>query len=258
MGAEHGGEDGLDPTGGAGLTRSLALDGWRPMAFGRRPARSIRNPVMEPLWPGRRVLVHVAGSSSGPGSPAPVIHISDEAGLELAGHPDLQAALRRSAQETDLVLDGYLLALPPLGAPLAVKPVDLDVPGVGAATRHLFLGSRRGGRRPTAGTSTLTDLSRVDAAPDGGVLSFVAIDLLALDGESLVDVPLQERKRLLDAVVLVGELVRCTPHVRLPAANWHRQWRTLGFSEMAVKDANSRYYPGESSSDWSIARIPER
>ena len=56
----------------------------------------------------------------------------------------------------------------------------------------------------------------------------------------------------------VGELVRRTPHALLPASSWYRQWRALGFRSMAVKDANSRYRPGEASPEWSIAAIPER
>jgi hypothetical protein len=277
------------------------VDAWRPMAFGRRPARAVRDPLMEPLWPGRRVLVHlqvsaapavgsaapgvgsatpdVESAAPGDGTAAPgdgsatpgiralsasvsgvsLVRIRDEAGLELAGHPDVRAAMLGAARARDLVVDGYLLPLPPLDAPLAAAPQETDVPGVAAATRHLFLGSRsRGGGRADRGATAPPRLGGAGATSDPGVLTFVAVDLLVLDGESLTEVPLLERKRLLDGALVTGELVRLSPHVRLPAANWHRQWRALGFREMTVKDANGRYHPGEPSPDWTIAPIPTR
>ena len=235
--------------GDAGAAAEMAS--WRPMGFGRRPAREIRDPLMEPLWPGRRVLIHlVAGSRP---------RICDEQGLELAGHPDLQGALLGAARADELILDGYLLPLPPLDAPLTVASPDPDVPGVAAATRHLFIGTRPGGRRRADPAAVLAaGPGGAAGGSQGAALTFVAVDLLALDGESLADVPLLERKRLLDATIATGELVRLSPHVRLPATNWHRQWRSLGFREMAVKDANSRYRPGEASPDWSVATIPTR
>ncbi len=57
----------------------------------------------------------------------------------------------------------------------------------------------------------------LDALADGEDHAFVAIDLLWLDGEPLDDVPLLERKRLLDTVLAQSRLVRVTPFVR-PAA----------------------------------------
>ncbi len=232
------------------------------MAFGGRPARSIRDPLIEPAWPGRRVLIHIVAGEDA----QPAVEIRDELGLPLAGHPDLQAALIAAARAADVVLDGYLLPLPSLDAALAATPAGPEAPGLGSATRHLFLGARSPGR--TAGRSPGRTAGRFPApvqptraasadAPAGAVLSFMAVDLLSLDEEPLLDVPLLERKRLLDGVLVVGDLVRRSPHVRLPAASWYRQWRALGLREMAVKDANSRYRPGETSEAWSIAPIPQ-
>ena len=89
------------------------------------------------------------------------------------------------------------------------------------------------------------------------VPSFVAIDLLALDDEVLIDVPLLERRRLLDSVVVAGERVRRSPHARPPAEAWYRQWRAFGFREIAVKEANGRYRPGVAADDWARSPIPQ-
>lgn len=223
----------------------------RPMGFGRKPARSVRNPVIEPLWAGRRVLVRVEESG---------VELRDETGLPLAGHPALQGALVAAAAVggSSLILDGYLVDLPPLDAALSAAGGDgLEMPSLGEVTRTMALG-RRGGRQPASPTRPREGV--VLAAGANGeprALSFVAVDMLALDGDALLDVPLLERKRLLDAALSTGELVRRGPHVRPPAEAWFRQWRALGFREVAVKDANSRYAPGSPSPDWTLAPIPQ-
>jgi bifunctional non-homologous end joining protein LigD len=93
--------------------------------------------------------------------------------------------------------------------------------------------------------------------PSEGVV-FVAVDLLMLDGDSLLDVPLLERKRLLDGVIVPDELVRLGIHVRAPIDPWLGTWRNLGFRQLAYKEANSRYRPGEVNEGWATADIPSR
>jgi hypothetical protein len=241
---------------------------WRPMPFGRRAARTVRDPVIEPLWPGRRVLVHVAAAREGP----PSMEIVDEDGLSLTGHPELQSALSHAVRANALVLDAYLVAVPRrdavgmFGGELAV-----GVPGLAGTTRQLVLGARapRGDRvvaEPGARTAStlLPDDERADAAAGaagvstgvGGVAALVAVDLLAIDTDDLLDVPLLERKRQLDAALVPGEYVRLGPHVRPPAEFWYGQWRAFGFREIAVKSANSRYSPGSPSNDWTTAVLP--
>ena len=73
----------------------------------------------------------------------------------------------------------------------------------------------------------------------------MAIDVLRLDGDSLLDVPLLERKRLLDSVVTPSDLVRVGAYVRPPLQTWIATWRRLGFVGLSYRAANSRYHPGE-------------
>jgi hypothetical protein len=203
----------------------------------------------------------VSADASPPGS----VEIRTEEGLALAGHPELLDALRDAARAAALVLDGYLLDLPPLEAPGAYSGTSAAaVPGLAGATRQLVLGQRSGqadqpatGRsrpvtRPPNSSSGPIDMPR-SAAP---MAAFVAVDLLAIDADTLFDVPLAERKRLLEAVLQAGERVRRGPHLRPPAEGWYGQWRAYGFGEMAVKAANSRYLPGLPSDDWAVAPIP--
>ena len=110
-------------------------------------------------------------------------------------------------------------------------------------------------------------LSRATAAPgaivDGvwtshGIgddhAAFVASDLLELDGESLLDVPFQERRRLLESVIAQGPLVHIGSLVKQPLTGWLAGWRAAGFSHYFAWHQNARYRPGVQSDDW--LRVP--
>lgn len=84
--------------------------------------------------------------------------------------------------------------------------------------------------------------------------AFVALDLLELDGEPLLDVPLQERRRLLDSIVEEGLQIRVSPMVKQPIGGWLAGWRRAGFTHYLARHQNARYHPGERSDDW--LRIP--
>ena len=94
-------------------------------------------------------------------------------------------------------------------------------------------------------------------APEDPV-NLVLVDLLWLDGEWLLDVPLLERKRLLESIVPGDEFVRPGPYVRPPIATWVGSWRAQGFLAISFKDANSRYDPGERSKEWTTSSMPRR
>ena len=81
---------------------------------------------------------------------------------------------------------------------------------------------------------------------------FIAVDLLRVDGTSLLEVPLLERKRLLESVVVPGPLVRTSPHVRPPIDSWIATWKALGLRGGILKAANSRYVPGDDSVEWRL------
>ena len=79
---------------------------------------------------------------------------------------------------------------------------------------------------------------------------FVAVDLLEIDGLSLLDVPLLERKRQLAGTVQPSPNVRLTPFVRRGFRSWRDTLEAQGFKQFVVKRVNSRYRPGETTDDW--------
>jgi ATP-dependent DNA ligase len=107
------------------------------------------------------------------------------------------------------------------------------------------------------GGSYVAQLMEPESRPDPDrPVAFVAVDLLAVDGSRLLDVPLLERKRLLESSIKPGELVRITPFVRPPIGSYVATWRGAGFDGLAYKGANSRYMPDARNDDWSIMSMP--
>lgn len=80
--------------------------------------------------------------------------------------------------------------------------------------------------------------------------AFVAIDLLEIDGEPLLDVPLQERRRLLGSVVEERVAVFVSPAVKQPVGGWLLSWREIGFTHYVAKHQNARYSAGQRTDDW--------
>jgi ATP-dependent DNA ligase len=220
---------------------------WRPQSFGRRHVRHLDDPLVEPLWSGIRVLAHVTGGS---------VEFLDGEG-EAQDWPATAGALATAVQADVAVLDGYLTTDASADGVGAVAAPDPDVPTPGQMTRQLFMGAG-GGRDRRAEVMAAENATRDRALgeEDEPDVAFVAVDLLMVDGESLLDVPLLERKRLLDGVLLESRLVRRGIHVRLPINVWLITWRSLGFRALAYKDVNSRYRPGMPNEDWATIAIP--
>jgi hypothetical protein len=217
---------------------------WRPQRFGRRAARHIDDPLIEPLWPGIRVLGHA--------TPDTAEFVDADGGPQ--AWPAVSLGLANALQADSAILDGYLTPEPDrtvVGAP----PVPDEQPRVRDVGRRLFwFGDNRRRRELEA----LREAERPTAIDPDETIVFVAVDLLALDGEELLDVPLLERKRLLDAVVGEGAVVRLGMHVRPPIGAWVATWKALGFRAIAYKGVNSRYRPGEPNDDWATAPLPIR
>ncbi len=213
------------------------------MEFGKRSSHQIADPIVEPLWNGIRVLAHVEGDSA---------ELIDADGERLRW-PLVSDALPGALQTDSAVLDGYLTV-----QATNETPVIVDVPTIHFSLNtgliKMFLGGRLAERAEAPDPTPLPQLNFDDPAK----ISFVAVDLLAIDGEPLLDVPLLERKRILSSVLAEDGRVRCGVHVRMPLGSWLNTWRSSGFLSIAFKDANSRYRPGQTNDDWATADIPAR
>lgn len=193
---------------------------WRPQrVWVGRGTPEIVNPIAEPYWKGIRILAFYRDSVRE--DEWGTVEATDEFGEGVSGTA-MRALdqLRRSVLASEAVIDGILTD----------QAIDPAVSIEFAATHG----------RP-----------RTDD------LAFIALDLLRLDDQQLFDVPLLERKRLLDGLIQQSVLVRISPWVRPPIYPWFNTWRGAGFRGVVVKAANSRYSPGSRSMEWAaLERTP--
>ncbi len=216
---------------------------WRPQSFGRRPARDVPDPIIEPLWSGERILLTMASPDAEP-------EFADAQGEALEGPAldEIAADLREATRTWSFVIDGYLTRQ-------ATMPEKGAGQGIATPSASQLVGQMMFGRRLAEAVSAKT--ASQEAATDPSLpVCFVAIDLLAIDDDTLLDVPLLERKRILDGAFEERALVRRTPFVRPPINRWMVAWRGMGFRELAYKAANSRYTPGKPNDDWAAVAIP--
>ena len=216
---------------------------WRPQRIHHgRFVPHIVDPLVEPLWSGTRVIVHYRDAARA--DQWGDIEVLDEFGddaFDVA--PIALDFLRRSVLATEAVIDGI---------------VSTQATGGGEGTAVVLLGRTQPLKRMFIGgpASDLTFEPPRHGRHEGEP-AFIAIDLLSIDGEQLFDVPLLERKRLLEGAIEQSELVRVSPVVRPPLRQWFATWRSAGFKGLIIKSSNSRYAPGGETAEWAtVERMP--
>jgi ATP-dependent DNA ligase len=217
---------------------------WRPQVFGPRRAGDIEDALVEPLWTGLRVLAHVERGRA---------RLVDGDGTEV-GPATVAAAIADATLADTTVLDGYLTEDLAAASPTIIEPVE--APSAGEQARQLVFG--RAPDRPELRAIALANQEGAVPPRDAAKTAFVAVDVLEIDDEPLLDIPLLERKRLLESVVAEADLVRVGIHVRPPVDGWVTTWRAMGFRALAYKAANSRYEPGQPHHGWALAPMPRR
>lgn len=218
-----------------------ALAGLRPQTYGNGSPSRISNPIVEPLWVGVRALAAV--------DPAGAVLV-DESGDAITEMAAVTDALVAGARSDGLVLDGFLTKQP-TGRTRATYATSDEMPSMGS-----LIGLRRNRATDTLKLKELSLQARAFGPDD--VVRFVVTDLLWLDDTSLIDIPLLERRRLLESVIEELDVLRLGAFVRPPVETWAGSWRTQGFTGLTYKAANSRYLPGEPNPDWVVSGMPRR
>jgi len=213
----------------------------RPQVFGKSSPNKVLDPIIEPLWIGVRSLAGVDPDGAA---------IVDEDGVVVEGFDDITDSMVEVLQAGGLVLDGFLTRQATQPAGLVGAWSD-ETPTMGS-----FIGLRK-----NRAVDTLKLREGALAARDFSVeddISYVATDLLWIDDTSLIDIPLLERRRILESVLGESDLVRIGAFIRPPIMSWVGSWKAQGFDGLTYKAANSRYHPGEMTKDWAISGMPRR
>jgi len=88
---------------------------------------------------------------------------------------------------------------------------------------------------------------------------YEVFDLLHLDGRSLLDEPLEERRRLLASVLRTDPRVRLSEHIERNGTTFFEAARVRGLEGIMAKDRHSVYVPGKRTDRWQKIKIrPEQ
>jgi bifunctional non-homologous end joining protein LigD len=88
---------------------------------------------------------------------------------------------------------------------------------------------------------------------------YEVFDLLHLDGRSLLDEPLEERRRVLAGVLRPDPRVRLSEHIETDGIAFFEAARARGLEGIMAKDRRSLYLPGARSMAWQKIKIrPEQ
>ena len=89
-------------------------------------------------------------------------------------------------------------------------------------------------------------------------VQFVAFDLLWLDGQALLELPLSERRAMLREVLVPRDDVRFSEAVEGRGRAFFGQIRDLGLEGVVAKRLASQYRPGARSADWRKVKAVRR
>ena len=177
-------------------------------------------PLDDPGWiyelklDGARILAQKTG---------PSVALRDRPGrLASRSFPEIVSALAALPAE-GFVLDGEIVAFDEHGRPSFQR-----------------LASRLMAARP----------EEIAAAAAETPVVYVVFDLLALGSRRLTDLPLVERKALLERLVRGRGLVRALDHIEGSGQALYDLCRAEALEGIVAKRASSRYQPGKRSPDW--------
>jgi hypothetical protein len=213
----------------------------RPQIYGKGSPANVSDPIIEPLWVGVRALAAIDEAGA---------ILVDEAGVTVEGFDDIVASLAEMVRATGLVLDGFLTKQATQTA-IAVNAWSDETPSMSS-----IVGLRRNRAVDTLKLREEALAARSFTIDDE--ISYVATDLLWVDDTSLLDIPLLERRRILESVIEESDVVRIGAFIRPPIMSWVGSWKAQGFRGLTYKAANSRYHPGEPNADWAISGMPHR
>lgn len=202
---------------------------WTPVPEAVRPMLATtgdlprgRGWAFEFAWNGRRAMVRVTGGQA---------QVRSARGVDITAHyPELRA-LGSQLGATQVLLDGEIVALDHDGRP------------------HPSRLKRRSAADTAAGADGAPPRSLVTDVP----VTYLAYDLLHLDGRSLLDAPYRDRRAALDDLTAGGPW-QITPWWSSGGREVLRASAEQGLPGIVAKRAAAPYQPGRRTRDWVVVR----
>jgi bifunctional non-homologous end joining protein LigD len=205
----------MDPP--AGPTRDPLPDSLKPMlaTLGKRLPRNEDDYAYELKWDGVRALAYC--------EPGRVRLESRNLRDVSSQYPEVTRALREALGSTQALVDGEVVAFDEDGRP------DFQ-----RLQRRMHLASESAVRRRMAETAA----------------TYIAFDVLHLEGHSLLQLPYTERRELLERLELDGPSLQSPSHHLGDANALLELTRERGLEGLVAKRLDSTYQPGRRSRDW--------
>jgi len=85
---------------------------------------------------------------------------------------------------------------------------------------------------------------------DRNLIQFYVFDCLKLDGESTTNLPLTERKKMLQKLLPKSDVIKYCDHVEEDGVSLFAEMKKMNLEGMIAKRKNSHYHVGKRTSDW--------
>lgn len=85
---------------------------------------------------------------------------------------------------------------------------------------------------------------------DKYTIQYYVFDIIALDGNSLTNLPLLERKQILKGIIPDSEVIRYCDHVENDGKLFFKEMQKMNFEGMIAKRKKSSYRIGKRTTDW--------
>ncbi|PWV48852.1 DNA ligase D [Chitinophaga sp. S165] len=108
-----------------------------------------------------------------------------------------------------------------------------------------------------SGSSSFGDLQNWRSEADGELIYYV-FDLLWLNGYDLTQLPLTQRRELLEQLFPAPDIIRQSASFNTSPTEFLAAATTLGLEGIIAKKEDSLYYPGARSSEWLKIKINKR
>ncbi len=170
--------------------------------------------IFEPKWDGLRALLFKVGNR---------IELQNRNLRDVTGgYPELKA-LNSSISAKRTIIDGEAVVLGPNGTP------DFHQ-----------LQNRFG----------INDIKRAEVLRKTTPVTYVAFDLLHINGRDVISNPLEERKKKLKTIIHEGPHLLYADHVEVQGKRFFEEALKKGFEGIIGKERGSPYQPGVRSSTW--------